>query len=419
MTSDSKRGGRILPAEIPFPLMRSMTDLNDYARAKLAAIDRGNRRRRLAPTARAHGLWLERNGRRLLSFSCNDYLGLSLHPEVIAAAVDATERYGAGAGASRYITGNNPLYGTLERAIAALKGSADALVFATGYLANVGAIPALVGTGDLIVGDELMHASMHAGAHLSGARTVFFRHNDADDCARVLADKRGSARNALILTEGVFSMDGDRAPVAALMTVAKTYDAWLMTDDAHALGVINNGRGSGVDETGRSLGVPLQMSTLSKAVGALGGAVAASAEVVDMLRHRARSAIYATALPPGTIAAAITALAIIAREPDRCARPLALARRFTARLGLAEAESAIVPVVIGPEDDAMAAQRTLEDAGFMVVAIRPPTVPVGTCRLRIAFSAAHREEDVERLAAALERHGIGEAARRARVRVSG
>jgi len=390
-----------------------MADLDDYARAKLAAIDRGNRRRRLAPTARASGLWIERDGRRLLSFSCNDYLGLSLHPEVIAASVDATQRYGAGAGASRYITGNNPLYAALERAIASLKGADDALVFATGYLANVGAIPALVGPGDVIVGDALMHASMHAGASLSGARVVLFRHNDAADCGRVLAAERGRARNALILTEGVFSMDGDRAPVAALMEAARSHDAWLMTDDAHALGVINDGRGSGIDESGRPLGVPLQMGTLSKAVGALGGYVAASAPVVDMLRHRARSAIYATALPPGTLAAATAALAIIAREPQLCARPLALARRFTRRLGLHEAESAIVPVVIGPEDAAMAAQRALEDAGFMVVAIRPPTVPLGTCRLRIAFSAAHREDDVDRLAEAIERRGIAEAARAA------
>ena len=388
-----------------------MADLDDYARTKLAAIDRSHRRRRLMPTARANGLWLERDGRRLLSFSCNDYLGLSLHPEVIAAAVAATERYGAGAGASRYITGNNPLYETLERALATLKGTGDALVFATGYLANVGAIPALVGPGDLIVGDALMHASMHAGATLSGARVEVFRHNDAADCAAALAAARGSARHALILTEGVFSMDGDRAPVAALMDVARAHDAWLMTDDAHALGVINEGRGSGVGDGGHPLGVPLQMGTLSKAVGALGGYVAASAPAIDMLRHRARSAIYATALPPGVVAAAAAALAIIAREPALSARPLALARRFTRRLGLKEAESAIVPVVIGPEEAAMGAQRTLEDAGFMVVAIRPPTVPPGTCRLRVAFSAAHREDDVDRLAAAIERHGIGEAAR--------
>ena len=195
-----------------------------------------------------------------------------------------------------------------ERALADLKGSDDALVFATGYLANVGVIPALVGTGDLIVGDELMHASMHAGATLSGAKISLFRHNDPSDCARILAAERGNAGRALILTEGVFSMDGDRAPVAELMKVATAHGAWLMTDDAHALGVVNLGRGSGVDANGRSLGVPLQMGTLSKAVGALGGYIAASAPVIDMLRHRARSAIYATGLPPGAVAAATTAL---------------------------------------------------------------------------------------------------------------
>jgi 8-amino-7-oxononanoate synthase len=388
-----------------------MTDLDAYARAKLAAIDRAHRRRRLAPTARESGLWLDRDGKRLLSFSCNDYLGLSLHPEVIAAAVEATERYGAGAGASRYITGNNPLYVELETVLARIKQTDSALVFATGYLANVGAIPALVGSRDLILGDELMHASMHAGARLSGAEIRLFRHNDAHDCARLLAAERANMRHVLILTEGVFSMDGDRAPAAELLEIANRHDAWLMTDDAHALGVINGGRGSGVHADGRSLGVPLQMGTLSKAVGALGGYVAASADVVEMLRHRARSAIYATALPPGTVAAATTALGLIARDPSLCDRPLALARRFTARLGLPEAESALVPVIVGPEDLAMSAQASLADAGFMVVAIRPPTVPVGTCRLRIAFSAAHREEDVDRLADAIEHLGISERAR--------
>lgn len=388
-----------------------MSDLDDYAAGKLAAIDRRNHRRRLKPTVRSEGLWLERDGRRLLSFSCNDYLGLSHRPEVIAAAIEATRRYGAGAGASRYITGNSPLYEKLEASLAAIKGADRALVFATGYLANVGIIPALVGPGDLIVGDELMHASMHAGATLSGAKIEFFRHNDAGDCARILAAGRGNVRHALILTEGVFSMDGDRAPVAALMKAADSYDAWLMTDDAHALGVINGGRGSGIDDAGRSLHVPLQMGTLSKAVGALGGYIAASEPVVDMLRHRARSAIYATGLPPGTIAAAATALDIIGNDPALVARPLALAQRFTGRLGLSDAESAIVPIVIGPEDAALAAQRTLEEAGFMVVAIRPPTVPVGTCRLRIAFSAAHNEADVDRFADIVDLNGIADAAR--------
>ena len=385
--------------------------LDDFARAKLAAIDRGHRRRRLIATERAEGLRLVRGGRELLSFSCNDYLGLSHHPDVVAAAIEATRRYGAGAGASRYITGNHPLYEDLEAQLASLKGAAGAVVFATGYLANVGAIPALVGTGDVIVADELMHASMHAGAQLSGARVALFRHNDVKDAARALAAERANARHALILTEGVFSMDGDRAPVAALNDLARGHDAWLMTDDAHAVGVIGDGRGSGVDDAGRSLGVPLQMGTLSKAVGALGGYVAASAPVIDMLRHRARSAIYATGLPPGTVAAAIAALAIIARDPALTARPLMLARRFTARLGLPEAESAIVPITVGPEEAAMAHQRALEDDGFMVVAIRPPTVPVGTSRLRVAFSAAHKEDDVDRLAAAFERRGIAGAAR--------
>jgi 8-amino-7-oxononanoate synthase len=384
---------------------------------KIDAIDRSHRRRRLVATERREGLWLNREGRKLLSFSCNDYLGLSHHPDVIAASVEATRAYGAGAGASRYITGNHPLYDAAEGLIAAFKGAENAVVFATGYLANIGVIPALVDRRDLILADELMHASMRAGAQLSGARIVFFRHNDVADCARVLAAERAEARHALILTEGVFSMDGDRAPVAALSALSLDYDSWLMTDDAHALGVIGDGRGSGVNEAGCVLGVPLQMGTLSKAVGALGGYVAASDPVTDLLRHRARSAIYATGLPPGTVAAALAALSIMARDKALTARPLQLARRFTERLGLKKAESAIVPIVIGPEETTMVYQRALENEGFMVVAIRPPTVPVGTSRLRLAFSAAHREEHVDKLAGALEYLGIAEAAR-ARVPVS-
>ncbi|MDX1486125.1 MAG: 8-amino-7-oxononanoate synthase [Alphaproteobacteria bacterium] len=374
--------------------------LDRYARAKLEAIAAANLTRRLTPTARHAGGEVRRGDSRLLSFCDNDYLGLSQHPALKRAAAEATERYGAGAGASRLVTGDNPLYDALEARIAALKGSAAALVFGSGYLANIGIIPTFMGTGDLIVADELVHACMHAGARLSRAEMRLFRHNDADDCARVLAAARAGAGNCLVMTEGVFSMDGDRAPVAELAEIAHAHDAWLLVDDAHALGVINDGRGSGI-EHGARLAVDLQMGTLSKAVGAYGGYLAASRPVIDLMVNRARSLIYTTALPPGVLAAADTGLELIETDRDLTARPLARARAFTRALGLPEAESAIVPLVLEDEVAALAAAERLAARGFLVTAMRPPTVPEGTSRLRFTFSAIHREDDVAALAKAV------------------
>jgi len=371
--------------------------LDRFARDKLAAIAKRARTRRLVATARGPGAAATRGEARLVSFCDNDYLGLSQHLAVIEAAVAATRRLGAGAGASRLVTGNGPLYAALEARIARLKGTEAALVFGSGYLANIGIIPTVAGRGDLVLGDELMHACMHAGARLSGARVRHFRHNDADDCAKLLAAHRGAHRHCLILTEGVFSMDGDRAPVKALSQLVRAHDSWLLVDDAHALGVINGGRGSGFDEAGAPIPIDLQMGTLSKAAGAYGGYVAASRAVVELLVNRARSLIYTTGLPPGVLAAADKALELIETDPALAAAPLARARAFTGALGLPAAESAVVPLVLGGEARTLAASAALEGRGFLVTAIRPPTVPVGTSRLRFTFSAAHSEDDVARL----------------------
>ncbi len=220
-----------------------MRSLDDFAGEKLTALERAKLRRTPAVTARA-GIWAERDGRRLLSFSCNDYLNLSQHPDVIAAAIEATARYGVGAGASRLVTGNHPLYGELENRLARLKGTEAACVFGSGYLANTGIIPALVGADDLILIDELSHACIHAGAKLSGAAVQRYRHADAEHAEALLAAHRGGKKRALIATDGVFSMDGDLAPLAALSELAQRYDAWLLSDDAHGLGVVGGGRGS-------------------------------------------------------------------------------------------------------------------------------------------------------------------------------
>ena len=379
---------------------RSPQSLDEVADAKLAALERRRLRRRLATTERTSATGAAQNGRELESFSCNDYLGLSQHPDVIAASLDATRRYGVGAGSSRLVNGNHPLYAELERKLAALKRTEDAVVFGSGYLTNVGTIPALVGNADLILIDELCHSCLLAGAELSGARIVEFRHNDVARARALLAEQRARHRHCLVVTDGVFSMEGDLAPLPELAALAAEHDAWLMSDDAHGLGVVGDGRGSTFAH-GARVDVPLQMGTLSKAAGASGGYLCASASVVELVRNRARSFVYSTGLPPGTIAAASRALDVIATDLDLVRRPVALARLFTTELGLSAAESPIVSVVLGSAERALRASDELKLAGFLVPAIRPPTVPAGTSRLRFTFSAAHREERVRALAAAV------------------
>jgi 8-amino-7-oxononanoate synthase len=375
-----------------------MRSLDEFAEEKLEALDRAQLRRAPVVTARS-GIWAERDGRRLLSFSCNDYLNLSQHPDVIAAALDATARYGAGAGASRLVTGNHPLYAALEARLARLKGGAAACVFGSGYLANTGIIPALVGADDLILVDELSHACIHAGAKLSGAAIKLYRHADAAHAGELLGAHRAGKQRALIATDGVFSMDGDLAPLDALARLAQRFDAWLLADDAHGLGVVGVGRGSSFANGHGGVEVPLQMGTLSKAVGAYGGYLCASRAVIELMQTRARTYIYSTGLPPGVIAAATAALDVIEREPAYAAEPLRKARQFARALNLPEAQSAIVPVIVGDTDAALQASELLRDEGFLVVAIRPPTVPAGTARLRFAFTAQHPDTDIERLAA--------------------
>jgi 8-amino-7-oxononanoate synthase len=367
--------------------------LDVFARNKLAELDSQQLRRRLVESPREDALWIVRDGRRLLSFCCNDYLNLTQHQATVAASIEATRRWGVGSGGSRLVTGNHPLFAELESRLAALKGTEAACVFGSGYLANAGIIPALAGKPDLLLVDELAHACIWAGAQLSQAKVMRFRHNDVAHAAELLEAERPHHRHALILTDGVFSMDGDLAPVAALAALADTHDAWLMTDDAHGIGVLGGGRGSA-----HGVAVPLQMGTLSKAIGAYGGYLCASAPVIELIRNRSRSFVYSTGLPPGTVAAAIAALDLIVREPLYAALPLERGRQFTAALDLPAAESPIVPLLLGEAEQALAASRLLAEAGFLVAAIRPPTVPPGSARLRFTFTAGHRAEDVARLA---------------------
>ncbi|MDE1931180.1 MAG: 8-amino-7-oxononanoate synthase [Alphaproteobacteria bacterium] len=375
-----------------------MTALDQFAAQKLRDIEARQLRRSLIDTARTDGIHVLRNGRRLVSFSCNDYLNLSHHPQVKAAASAALERYGTGAGASRLVTGNHPLFAALESRLAQLKDAEAACIFGSGYLANAGIVPALIGRDDLVLIDELAHACLWAGARLARANVLAYRHNDVEQAAALLAEFRPQHANVLIATDGVFSMDGDLAPLPDLAVVAARHDAWLMVDDAHGLGVVGNGRGARFAHAALP-DIPLQMGTLSKAVGGYGGYLCASRPVIDLITNRARSFVYSTGLPPATVAAASAALDIIARDPDLTAKPLCNARRFTRAAGLPDAQSAIVPVVLGTAERALAASRRLEEEGFLAVAIRPPTVPDGTARLRFAFTAGHADTDIDQVAA--------------------
>lgn len=379
-----------------------MESLDAFARGKLARLTEEHLRRELVPTARSDGVWVERNGRRLLSFSCNDYLGLSQHPRVRQAAVDAIEKCGTSAGASRLITGNHPLYVELEEKLARFKGTEAACVFGSGYLANAGIIPVLVGPDDLLLIDELSHACLWAGAQLSRARVEIFAHNSVEHLCDILSERRSNFPRALIVTDGVFSMDGDLAPLEVLSSIARAHDSWLMVDDAHGLGVIGGGRGTAFAGD-KHVAIDLQMGTLSKALGSYGGYLCASRPVIELVKTRARTLVYSTGLPPATIAAAIAALDIVASDPELTERPLRKARRFAKLLDLPLPESAIVPILLGTPERALEASRTLEADGFLVTAIRPPTVPAGTSRLRFAFSADHSDDEIERLALVVRR----------------
>ena len=362
-----------------------MSSLDDFAKAKLAELEGAHLRRTLAETVREDGLWVERGGRRMLSFSCNDYLNLTHHPALKRAATLAVEKYGTGAGASRLVTGNHPLFAELERRLARLKGTDATCVFGSGYLAYAGIVPAIVGEGDLLLVDEFSHSCLWAGARLSRARTTMFRHNDVAHAEEILQKRRASHRHALIVTDWVFSMDGDLAPLKELSALTRAHDAWLMSDDAHTLGA-------------KHISVDLQMGTLSKALGSYGGYVCASAAVIDLIKTRARTLIYSTGLPPASVAAALAALDIVENDPELVARPLAKAQSFTRACNLPQAASQIVPVVLGDPLAALEASQILEYEGFLVTPIRPPTVPEGTARLRLAFTAGHPDAEIARLA---------------------
>jgi 8-amino-7-oxononanoate synthase len=341
--------------------------------------------------------------REAVNFCSNDYLGLSAHPEVVRAFADAVMKHGVGSGASHLVTGHTREHDVLEEALAAFTGREKALVYSTGYMANMGVIGALADQKAAIVSDKLNHASLIDGSRLSGGQVSRYRHADCDHATELLAAIAPEVSSRLLVTDGVFSMDGDLAPLPELARACRTANAWLMVDDAHALGVIGDtGRGSCEHFGLNDNDVPILVGTFGKAFGTFGAFVAGSADLIDFLIQKSRTYIYTTALPPAVAAATFAALEVAQRDSWRRERVLAHARRVHGVLGLpGTAQSAIVPVILRDEGRALEASRELEARGFLVSAIRPPTVPAGTARLRVTLSATHEEAQVDALIAAL------------------
>jgi 8-amino-7-oxononanoate synthase len=333
-----------------------------------------------------------------LLLASNNYLGLANDPAVVAGARAALEAYGAGAGASRLVTGSLDLHRTLEQRIAALKGCQDALVFPTGFQANVGTIPALVGRGDVVFSDELNHASLIDGCRLSGAEVVRYPHADAD--ALEAAVRGAPGRRRLIVTDTVFSMDGDLAPLPAIVEVAERHGCMLMVDEAHATGVLGPNGAGAIEHFGLGGRVAVVMGTLSKALGSQGGYVAGDRDLCDYLRTRDRGFVFTTALAPAAAGAALAALDIVRDEPGRRARLHALVARLVegARsLGytVLPTDSAVVGVLIGEAATALAVAASLRSARVWAPAIRPPSVPAGTARMRLTVMATHEDRHID------------------------
>lgn len=362
------------------------------------------------------GPWIEVGGRRLLNFSSNDYLGLATHPALVEAAARAPREWGAGAAASRLISGSLAPHHELEAALARFKGVEAALSFATGYATALGALPALVGPGDVAVLDKLAHACLVDAARLSGARLRVFAHNDLADLEGILdwarrhLTERTPPGQVLVVTESVFSMDGDRAPLRELVELKDRYGAWLWVDEAHATGVFGEqGRGL-IAAAGLTERVEVHMGTLGKALGAAGGFIGGARALVDWLVHRARTFIYSTAPVPAQVAAARAGVELAAGPEGDARRARLWARVRELRAGLAALgwplpaeESPILPLIVGEETAALELAAKLREAGVFLPAIRYPTVPRGAARLRVSVTAAHTAADVAQLCEALGR----------------
>jgi glycine C-acetyltransferase len=343
------------------------------------------------------------DGREVLLLCSNNYLGLADHPLLKKAAVTAVEQFGVGSGAARLVSGNMALHVGLEKRIAAFKGTEAALVFNSGYAANTGIISAIVGRGDLIFSDRLNHASIVDGALLSRAKVIRYPHNDLESLRRLLEANRSGSGRRIIITDGVFSMDGDLAKLAGLADLKDEFGALLMVDDAHGTGVLGeHGRGS-AELCGVMERIDIHMGTLGKALGSFGAYAAASGEIIDFLVNRARSFIFSTSLPPAVLAASIAAFDLVDSPAGADLRKRLAANSCRFKEGLEKAgfntmgsETQIVPAFVGGAEETMEFSSRLLEEGIFVQGIRPPTVPVGSCRLRCTLMASHSECDVDR-----------------------
>lgn len=378
-------------------------------RTKLQQLAEQSLTRTVSPLESSTGPVVQRSGRRVILLCSNDYLGLATHPDVIHAAVRATEQYGAGSGAARLICGTLPPHEELETALAAFKGTESALMFGSGYVANLGVIPRLIGPHGLILADRLCHASLIDGCRLSGADFRVFRHRDSSHVESLLK-RRAANRPALIVTDGLFSMDGDVAPLPELASLAKQYDAMVYVDDAHGTGVMGpTGRGT-LEQLGVERDIPFHMGTLGKALGSSGAYVVGPQDMIQYLINTARPFIFTTASPPSSAAAASAALAVIRRDPQRRSRLWANRHRLFTGLQqrgfrLTDTVSPILPILIGSAEQALAFAQRLLANGVYAPAIRPPTVPDKTSRIRVTVTSEHTSDHIDEALRAFELAG--------------
>lgn len=372
----------------------------DWLQSSLKTIHKAGWHRSTRMMTSAPGPSIQIEGVSYLNFSSNDYLGLANDPRLKAAAIEAIEHYGTGTTGSRLVTGDRPLHHQLERSIAQFKGTEDALVFSCGYSANVGTIAALMGKRDLILNDQYNHSSLRSGSALSGATCLDYRHCDWVDLKHQLQTHRSHYSRCLILTDSVFSMDGDLAPLKEILDLAEQFEAMVLVDEAHGTGVLGKLGSGGIEACGCRDRPVIHMGTLSKALGSLGGYIAGSAALIDFLKNRAPSWIYTTALSPPDTAAALAALEIIQTEPDRRDRlwqNIHFLRSQLTQLGIEtlRSDSAILCIPQATVQDALQLSRSLQDAGIFAPAIRPPTVP--TSRIRLTVMATHSPEQITEL----------------------
>ncbi len=381
-----------------------MSDLFSHLADELGELRQKNVYRSRRIVEASQGIYVQIGGRILVNFCSNDYLGLAQHPDVVKAFQTAVNEYGVGSGSAHLICGHSIIHHALEEELATFTGRDRALLFSTGYMANLGVITTLLGRFDTVFEDRLNHASLLDGGLASGAKFKRYAHANV---AELTAHLQKTTGNKLVVTDGVFSMDGDFAPLDALSQIAKQEHAWLMVDDAHGLGVIGEQGGGILEYYGLGQAdVPILMGTLGKGFGTFGAFVAGSEVLIETLIQKARPYIYTTALPTAVAAATRASLQLVIKESGRRSRLKILAERFRSGAGqlgwsLMPSSSAIQPIIVGDSQAAVALSNALFDAGFLVSAIRPPTVPQGSARLRITFSALHEEQHVDRLLDAL------------------